>query len=90
MGAALKRSVVAGGIVYPAGTAATEELRRRITNPDHWSEPPSAESVGYGSMTVEQLKGEIRTRNDDRDGDLLPLTGSKADLVAALDADDRS
>jgi hypothetical protein len=44
---------------------------------------------GYEAMTVEQLKDEIRTRNEDRDDeDRLPLTGTKAELVAALGADD--
>ena len=45
---------------------------------------------GYSSMTVDELKDEIRTRNDDgRDeADRLLLSGSKADLVASLDADD--
>lgn len=48
-----------------------------------------AESGGYDAMTVDELKDEIRKRNEDRnDGDRLALTGSKADLVASLEADD--
>ncbi len=33
---ALKRTVLAGGVVYPAGTEATDELRKKIPNPAHW------------------------------------------------------
>ena len=44
---------------------------------------------GYEAMTVDELKDEIRSRNEDRDDDArLPLTGTKAELVAALEADD--
>ena len=48
-----------------------------------------ATSGGYGDMTVDELKDEIRSRNEDRDDDTrLALTGTKADLIAALEADD--
>lgn len=44
---------------------------------------------GYGSMTVSELKAEIAARNEGRDeADLVPDEGKKADLVAALEADD--
>lgn len=43
MGAVLKRSVVTGGVVYPAGTAATPALVERITNADLWDGSPTAE-----------------------------------------------
>lgn len=38
----LKRAVIAGGVVYPVGTASTPELEQAITNPDHWSGEPDA------------------------------------------------
>lgn len=44
---------------------------------------------GYADMTVDALKAEIDTRNEDRGDDAkLPKTGNKADLVAVLTADD--
>jgi hypothetical protein len=47
-------------------------------------------SEGYAGRTVDELKDEIRSRNEDRDDDArLPLTGTKAELVAALEADDK-
>ena len=52
---------------------------------------PSTDSTaeGYDAMTVDQLKDEIRTRNTDRDDDTrLGLTGTKAELIASLEADD--
>lgn len=45
--------------------------------------------TGYDALTVDELKDEIRKRNDDRDDDdRLALTGTKAELVASLEADD--
>ena len=44
---------------------------------------------GYADMTVDQLKDEIDRRNEGRDDDaMLSKTGNKADLAAALEADD--
>ena len=44
---------------------------------------------GYESMTVADLRAEIESRNEGREEvDLIPSDGKKADLVAALDADD--
>lgn len=48
------------------------------------------EAVDYDALTVADLKEEIRTRNEGRpDGDKLPVDGVKAELVAALQADDK-
>jgi hypothetical protein len=42
-----------------------------------------------GAETVASLRAEIKARNTDRDeADRIPSTGNKADLVAALAADD--
>lgn len=44
---------------------------------------------GYDDKTVDELKDEIRARNESRDDDdRLPLTGTKAELIAALSGDD--
>lgn len=55
-----------------------------------WESLDDAAVTGYEAMTVDELKDEIRRRNDDgRDDDArLALTGAKADLVASLEADD--
>jgi hypothetical protein len=53
--------------------------------------PPEQEPSVYDSWKVPDLKAEIDRRNADRDpgGDTyLDGSGLKADLVAALDADD--
>ncbi|MET7867977.1 SAP domain-containing protein [Micromonospora taraxaci] len=48
---------------------------------------PAAE--GYDAMTVPKLKAEIDRRNEGRDeADRVSSEGKKADLVAALEADD--
>lgn len=47
------------------------------------------EAESYESWTVEELKAEIRARNEGREDDAhLSLTGNKADLISALEADD--
>lgn len=55
-----------------------------------WESLESASgSEGYDALTVDDLKDDIRSRNEGRDeDDRLPLTGTKAELVAALEADD--
>lgn len=47
------------------------------------------EAEGYEAQTVEELKAEITSRNEGRDdADHIPVSGKKADLIAALEADD--
>ena len=65
--------------------------------PDTTPEPEPAEYVDepdprdYEAMTVVALKAEIRSRNEGRaDDDLIPADGNKADLIAALEADDET
>jgi hypothetical protein len=46
-------------------------------------------STGHNALKVPELKAEIEKRNEGRDeADLISAEGNKADLVAALDADD--
>ncbi len=48
----------------------------------------SPAGTGPEDLTVSELKAEIRRRNEDRaDDDRLPLVGSKAELIAALECD---
>ncbi|TQK73368.1 hypothetical protein [Nocardioides sp. SLBN-35] len=42
---ALNRSVLVGGVVYPAGTEATEELLAKIRNPRLWGEDEPADKA---------------------------------------------
>ena len=60
--------------------------------PGHGWEPldEGGSQPAWDDLTVDELKDEIRRRNDGRDDDSrLVLTGTKAELVAQLDADDR-
>lgn len=92
MARTLNRAVLAGGVIYPAGTAATNELEDAIPNADFWTgeaSAPGEESQGYASQTAAELKAEIDRRNEGREEDaLISKTGKKADLIAALEADD--
>lgn len=53
-------------------------------------ERPDTADEGYGSWKVAALKAEVDKRNANRaEGDEIdPESGKKADLVAALEADD--
>lgn len=56
-----------------------------------WREVPAEEAppLGYEANTVEQLREEIRRRNEDRDDAArLSVSGNKAELVEALEEDD--
>ena len=63
---------------------------KAITNPKAWAEAPE-EPTGYAAKKVPELEAEIAQRNEGRDeADLIKPDGSKkADLVAALEADDQ-
>lgn len=74
------------GQTRTAGTPA-EAVRLRY---DGWSEQPPAEAGSkYDGAKVAELRAEIDRRNQGRDeASLIPTDGVRADLVAALVADD--
>ena len=50
-----------------------------------------APSSSYSSLKVDDLRAAIDARNEGRDeADLIPSDGKKADLIAALEADDNN
>lgn len=85
-------------VVLGAGDDVPDWAAGQIQNPKAWEgdEPAEAEfeasaATPYASMTVADLRGEIKARNEDRDEDTRIATdGNKADLVEALEADDES
>lgn len=98
MGRVLSQSVFVGGVVYPAGTAETDELSKLIRNPDHWDGDEADSPEGYQALDKGALEAEVEKRNADRDDDAkIEVAGSgangnvvKADLIAALEADDEA
>lgn len=74
------------------------EVEKPATGPDGRDLPPKyhrnlapATPTGYTVLTVAALQSEIDTRNDGREVDLITPDGTKkADLIAALQADDTS
>lgn len=89
----LTASVVYKGNVYPAGTAESDidgadKISAAVWDGDAAS---SDEETGYAALKVDELKAEIGRRNEGREeADLIPSDGKKADLIAALEADDES
>lgn len=49
----LNKSVVAGGVVYPAGTAATPELREVIAD-RHWAGDESVDTAAFEQAIAER------------------------------------
>lgn len=100
-GKALVAFVHIGGEVYGPGSEVPVDVAKRITNPAAWggssdsadddSEGGEPDAVKYSDTKVPDLKAKIESRNEGREeGDLISLDGVKADLVAALEADDAS
>lgn len=63
----LKHAVVAGGVVYPAGTAATPELEKRIPA-KHWvGEPTSASSSEDAPKAPRKRAAPKKTKDPEGD-----------------------
>ena len=71
--------------------ARTEEEQNADAEQDAEQTPEQTDPSAYEAMTVAELKAEIAFRNEGRtDADRLSTDGVKADLVAALVADDEA
>lgn len=67
----------------------SERADRLVASGAFSAEGAVVDDGGYQSMKVADLKAEIARRNADRDeADRISTDGKKADLVAALEADD--
>ena len=86
-------------VVIAAGDDVPAWASKQIVNPKAWdSDAPEAEKTdadgepaaeGYESKTVAELRAEIKARNEGRDDESrVSADGNKADLIAALEADD--
>ena len=62
-----------------------------LVHPDNVEGAATTTAGSYSALKVDDLKAEIANRNEGRDeADLIPTTGHKADLIAALEADDEN
>ena len=86
-------------VVIAAGDDVPAWASKQIVNPKAWGgDPPEPETTnadgepateGYESKTVADLRAEIKARNEGRDDESrVSGDGNKADLIAALEADD--
>ena len=91
--AKLIQSVYLGGTLYRPGDEVPAELAKLAANPKLWDVEKASEAdpvaSEYDDMTVEDLRAEIALRNE-RGAEVKPEGNKKADLVAALVADDRA
>ena len=77
------RNTKNGVVVYVDDDTASRLLA------DGWSATEAARAEGYAAMKVADLKAEVERRNEGREDECrLPVDGKKADLIAALEADD--
>lgn len=96
--AKLIATLYVNGAVYKPGDDVPADVAKLATNPALWDEVPAGQGdepgddSGYGGMTVADLKATIDQRNADRaEADqIAPEGAKKADLVAALLADDNA
>ena len=97
MGKTLASTVHIDGTVYPAGSEPPADVAKRITNPKAWSADEGDDTAGepltgdYNAAGGTALKAEIARRNATRpEADAIQAASAKkADLVAALEADDK-
>ena len=83
-------NVTVGDTTYPAGVPLPKDVADLVTNPKVFGDSGGQDEVkSYGAMKVAELKAYIEARNADRaDEDKIPAEGTKAELAAALEADD--
>ena len=91
-------------VVLSPGDEVPDWAAEQITNPDAVDDDaPAPEAsdtepadgpvspANYESLTVVELRARIKARNEGRDdASRVPGDGNKADLIAALEADDES
>ena len=86
-------------VVIDAGDDVPAWASKQIVNPKAWDgDAPEAKTIdagedpaseGYESKTVADLRVEIKARDETRDDESrVSGDGNKADLIAALEADD--
>ncbi|MCW2758065.1 MAG: hypothetical protein JWO46_1811 [Nocardioidaceae bacterium] len=74
------------------GTQVPDWAKDLVHSDDLVAEAQSDEKSGYAAQKVDELKAEIEKRNEVREDDALitPQGTTKADLIAALEADDQA
>lgn len=77
----LNKTVLAGGVVYPAGTPATEELLDRI-QPKHWDGTPET-PVEPAPNASEQEQGQEAEVADEPVVEMTPEEQAAAEANAA-------
>lgn len=79
-------TVYVDGVAYGPDSDVPAEVAKRIDNPGAWA---SEGDGSEGDMTKAELQAEIDARNEARDdADKISRNGNKAELQAALAADD--
>lgn len=78
MGRRLNTYVTVGAVTYGPGDV-PDDVAEQINAPGVFEDEDA--SGGYAAMKVDELRDELAKRG-------LPADGKKADLVAALEADD--
>lgn len=79
-----------GETTYAPGDVVPADVVDLIDNPAVWGDDEDGDK-SYGDLKVGELKDEISKRNEGRDPEgagYISSDGVKADLVAALEADD--
>lgn len=79
------------GDVDTAGLAGLDALPEAVSSPGEADLADEQVVADYNDLSRTDLQAEVKARNDERDDEdthIVPASQSKADLVAALEADD--
>lgn len=97
MARALRRTVVSGGVSYPAGTTATAELSKLITNPRAWDGEDDAQAPAP-TPSQQQSEAQEPPRGGAGSGESawrayaahlgidIPEDADRGDIIALVDA----
>lgn len=82
--------VTVGGQTFAPGSEIPADLAKLIDNPKVWEgEPEPAEPKAIADMSKAELEAEVAARNAQRpEAEALDGSGTKAELLAVLEADD--
>lgn len=58
----LNKTVLSGGVVYPAGQAETPELAAAITNPEHWDGEPDPDIEAAVVAALAEREAQLSAR----------------------------
>ena len=86
----LRETIVVAGVIYPAGTPESDIDGKVTAVVWEGDTDPADTTTGYAGQGADELKAEAEKRGLEVEGTGANGNVLKADLVAALEADDKA